>query len=354
MENKQKQFKEDLLREHNRKLENSAQENKDLSIKLTSLTTTLEKTQTENVNLLNQQKEAEKNRDLEVAKKVSEAMKSKVQVEIRKDIEEDTMKRVRAEEAERYSRDLSIQATENKQLKKQIADLQRYGSSHSQQVQGQSQSWVGDCLKKEFLDDQLEEFKRGMNGPDFLQTIVVNNRPISKIVWDAKDTKSFENKWIHKIKRECETFKASDAVICTTALPPSITEKNEKWGVVEGVYVIHPELLIYTTYTLRLMSKEVNRYRILKENQASQADKVYSYFTSDDFKHRIMGIAEFYKRNQEILHKETYFLNSMSKKEKLNEDLYASLLSLRGDFEGISAGNQIKAIDGLDTALLLK
>ena len=68
-----------------------------------------------------------------------------------------------------------------------------------------------------------------------------------------------------------------------------------------------------------------------------------------------MGIAEFYKRNQEILHKEkTYFLNSMSKKEKLNEDLYASLLSLRGDFEGISAGNQIKAIDGLDTALLLK
>ena len=68
VKNEKKQFKEDLLREHNRKLENSAQENKDLSTKLTSLTTILEKTQSEKVNLLNQQKEAEKNRELEVAK----------------------------------------------------------------------------------------------------------------------------------------------------------------------------------------------------------------------------------------------------------------------------------------------
>ena len=34
MKNEQKQFKEDFLREHNMKLENSAQENKDLSSKL--------------------------------------------------------------------------------------------------------------------------------------------------------------------------------------------------------------------------------------------------------------------------------------------------------------------------------
>ncbi len=309
----------------------------------------------EQANLVIENKELKESRDSEIKKRVSEEVKIQIP-EIRKEIEMEAEKKVQQAEGAKYSREMSIKDEKIRQLENQIAGIQRYGPSTSQQVQGQSfQSWVTNELKKLFETDQIKSFGRAEKGPDVLQTIMVSNMPVGRIVWEAKDTKEFNSEWIEKVKREREEFNATAAIICSSALPKEIRDTGRMFGRIKDVTIIHPDILCSTAFFVRKAISDISRNNALKENQVSQEGKVYSYVSSDHFKNRMMGIAEVWISQDANLRKDrNTFENQFAKRQRDNAKLYSCMLGIRNDFEGISLNSQIKAIDGLDATLQLK
>ena len=75
---------------------------------------------------------------------------------------------------------------------------------------------------------------KGKRGADLVQK--VRNyamRECGAIVWELKNTKTFQTGWLDKVKADQRAIGANLAVIVSTVLPPNITE----FGRIDGVWV---------------------------------------------------------------------------------------------------------------------
>ena len=118
----------------------------------------------------------------------------------------------------------------------------------AQQAEQQSMQVQGDAAEADlklklltaFPTDQIDDITTGTLGADLRQVVRFGTAPVGVILWESKQTKSFNEQWLSKLKRDQAEGKADIAVLVTAALPKEITTFTER----SGIWISSPEYAV--------------------------------------------------------------------------------------------------------------
>ncbi|MHC2390881.1 hypothetical protein ACVMFA_009476 [Bradyrhizobium liaoningense] len=219
-------------------------------------------------------------------------------------------------------------------LGRTVEELKRKLEQGSQQTQGEAfELELENLLRGKFPLDLVEPVAKGEIGGDIIQT--VNGQIGSSagvILWELKNTKSWSDGWLPKLRDNKRAAKADVALIVSSALPKGV----ETFDLIDGVYVAHPRCALPVALTLRQGLLEVTGARTTQAGQQSKAEQVYQYLTGARFKQRIEAIVERFKDMRDDIDKERKFMmKAWAKREAQVNVMIESTVGMVGDLHGI-------------------
>lgn len=272
-------------------------------------------------------------------------------------------KRVQASQAELVAKARQVTADELKSqvlqkdtqielLGRTVEELKRKLEQGSQQTQGEAfELELENLLRGKFPLDLIEPVAKGETGGDIVQT--VNGQlgaQAGVILWELKNTKSWSDTWLPKLRDNKRAAKADVALIVSTALPKGV----ETFDLVDGVYVAHPRCAVPVALTLRQGLLEIANARTALAGQQSKAEQVYNYLTGSRFKQRIEAIVERFKDMRDDIDKERKFMvKAWAKREAQVSAMIELTVGMVGDLHGIM-GQAMPTISAIDEPPMLE
>jgi hypothetical protein len=235
-------------------------------------------------------------------------------------------------------------------MQKQIEELKRRAEQGSQQLQGEVQELeIEALLGATFPRDTIQPVPKGEHGGDLLQIVI---SPLGQccgtILWESKRTKNWSDSWLTKLREDQRAAKAELSVIVSQVLPKGV----EAFEFVDGVWVVHPKVVLPVAVVLRQMLIEVASARQATEGQQTKMEMIYEYLTGPKFRHRVEAIVEAFSTMREDLDKEKKAITKQwAKREEQIERVMQATVGMYGDLQGI-AGKSLKEIEGLELTAL--
>ena len=292
----------------------------------------LKDVEAEIIELRRKTRESEENAELNIQKKIHEALESE-------------SKRL-VDQANQKSQ------FEIKTLKKQLADqinltkeMQRKQEQGSVQLQGEAgELIIEEWLKDRFKLDDVTEIKKGENGADCLQTINTREKlNCGTIYYESKRTKTFQNSWIDKFKNDIRE-KGADVGVLVTKTMPSGSDKIRK---INGVIVCGFNEFKVIAPVLRDSLLQLNSVQSTEVNKADKMALLYCFLTSNEFKLHVEGVVEGITQMQEEMIREKNTHKKLWKqREKQLEKVVDNTIGIYGAIKGI-AGKSIPEIETL-------
>ena len=235
-------------------------------------------------------------------------------------------------------------------LRKEIADLQRKGSSGSQQLAGDVLELdLMEVLQQAFPNDRFERVTKGQNGADLIHTVhSISGARCGTILWESKRTKSWQQPWLAKLREDQRAAKADIAALATETLPAGVStfaELNEVW--VTSLATVVP-----VAAALRHGLIDVATARRAGALAESTKDQVFQYLTAAPFRQRLTRIVEGYEEMRADLERERKALTTLwNKREKQLDRVLGGVTGLYGDLQGI-VGSTLPTLDKLELPAL--
>jgi hypothetical protein len=259
----------------------------------------LKSAQIENERLKRQIESQKQDFELEYEKKLSLKLKEETEV-------------IGKKEAERHESQIL-------ELKKQLEDqrtlaeeMKRKAEQGSQQRQGEVQElMIEEFLRSTFPTDEVEEIGKGKSGADVKHT--VQNRlgmASGIIIYESKNTKSFDSAWIEKLKSDAEQEKADVAVLVTKTMPKNM----EYLGLMNGVWVCSVQELKGLATTLRESLIRLGDVRMAQTNKGEKMQMLYDYLTDGKFVEQIKRVVSGFNTLREGYQKEKEAMQKIWKK----------------------------------------
>lgn len=324
----EKQFNDQLAAER-RQAEKKAKES--LAVEIASLRQqvaekdeAIEEARKHELDLRKQQRELEKKEkmlELEVARKIDEE---------RRRVEEEVAARI-AEENRAKDLEKEKQLSD---LRKQIEDLKRKAEQGSQQTQGEAiEIELEDILRVNFPYDQIEPVGKGIKGADILQRVYTSTGQFcGTIIWESKNTKSWSDGWIEKLKDDQRTAKAEIAAIATITLPKDVSH----FAFIEGVWVTDFSTVIGVASALRANLSQVAITKLAAEGKSDKMEMLYGYLSGTEFKQRVEAIVESFVAMKDDLEREKRAMESVwAKRDKQIQKVIHNVSGMYGDMQGI-------------------
>lgn len=297
-------------------------------------------------------------RNKELYKKLEKMMEEQRLLKREKDEVKLEMQKKLAEEEERIREDAAKKATEEQhtkvaELQKQLLDaskanddLKRKLEQGSQQAQGEVfELEFEELLQRQYPNDKILPVGKGIKGGDVIQEVWDSRGNfVGKILWELKNTKTWSEPWIDKLKGDKRMVNAEEAVIISQILPNSIKYA----GFRDGVWVTERTFCIPLCDTLRAKIIQLYYVRNSVQLKDERMEILYNYLTGSEFRHRVEAIIEAFTNMQEEIEKEKrYFSNKWARDEKNIRMVIDSTYGMHGDLKGIigSALTQVKGID---------
>ncbi len=276
---------------------------------------------------------------------IESKVKADIAIEFNKQLEEEKQK---AQKAAQEMSELKLKAKEEQlqQVKNQLEDAQRKAQQGSQQIQGEAQEHsIEDYLEFLFKYDNIQEIKKGAFGADCIQTI---NTPdfqnCGKICYESKNTKTFGNDWIAKLKHDMLDAGADIGVLVTATYPKGM----DRMGFIDGIWVCSYEEFKGSAALLRQRVIEVYIAAKSQENKADKMSLLYSYFTSQEFSLQLKSIVEGFVAMQEELNKQKRsIMASWRRQQKHIDTVLLNTTNMYGSIKGI-AGNALENVHALE------
>lgn len=281
-----------------------------------------------------------------------------------KDEAELSMRKKLAEEEGKIREDASKKAEEEqhskiaqkeKQLQdtlKELDDVKRKLTQGSQQSQGEVfELEFEDFLSHQYPNDKILPVEKGIKGADVVQEVWDRNGVYAgKILWELKNTKTWSEPWIAKLKDDKRTINADEAIIITEVMPENMSFA----GFRNGVWVTKRSYVVPLTDSLRVKLIELMRMKSSLKGKDMKMEALYAYLTGTEFKNRLEAIVEAFGNMQiEIEKEKRYFANKWARDEKNIRQVIDSTYGMHGDFKGILSA-AVPQIVGLDGALELQ
>jgi hypothetical protein len=317
-------------------LDQKTRELSDLQVLLQQRDAKLAEAQQAQVDLIRKQRElddAKRELNLTVEKRVQEGLVA-TREQAKKEAEEGLKLKVLEKEQTIAS------------MQKQIEELKRKAEQGSQQLQGEVQELeIEALLAATFPRDTIQPVPKGEYGGDLLQIVI---GPLGQscgiILWESKRTKNWSDSWLAKLREDQRAAKAEVAVIVSQVLPKGV----ETFELMDGIWVVHPKVMLPVAVTLRQMLIEVASARQASEGQQTKMEMIYDYLTGPRFRHRVEAIVEAFSTMREDLDKEKKAITKQwAKPEEQIERVMQATVGMYGDLQGI-AGKSLKEIEGLE------
>src|SRR5215203_729920 len=300
-------------------------------------------------------------KELEFLKKEQEIKNREQELEIviqKKLLQERTIlsQQIRKEEETRISLKETEYQLKLKELEKQLDDqrklaeeMKRKAEQGSMQLQGEAQELLlEEILRDHFPYDIISEVGKGVEGADCMQT--VHNKvgtECGRIIFESKQTKSFQNSWIEKLKNDMRNKQADVAILVTRAYPKEMKCFGER----DGVWICSFSEVIALTTALRHTILRIAETKKAEENKGEKMQMLYSYLTGTEFRQQIETIAEGFLSLKNSITKEKMQMEKIWKeREKQLEKVLISTSGLYGSIKGI-AGSSIGNIPMLDDGI---
>lgn len=260
-------------------------------------------------------------------------------------------KRIRAEAVKKASDDFNTKIREHeetiKRLREQLVEAKQVAEQGSQQLQGEILELdVEEALRSGFPFDTVEEVKKGERGSDIRQT--VNEQfymNCGLILWECKNTKTYQASWLGKLKDELATEKAQIGVI---VFNPTDGEGDDFKQLADNIWLVKPRYVIMLATLLREAIVKVFAAHRASEGKDVKVELIYKYLTGGEFGNRIRYVLESYDEMAKQLDIEKKQAQKRwAVQEKTLQKVTSSLYGISGDLQGI-AGKEIIALPAIE------
>lgn len=179
----------------------------------------------------------------------------------------------------------------------------------------------------------IETNTKGKAGADVLHKVYSpQGRPSGLIIWETKNTQTWSNGWLEKLRQDQRREKADFAVLVSKTLPKDV----RNFGFVEGIWITEFPYSLGLGTALRMHLIQVYALKQSSEGKFEKMEILHKYLTSTEFKHHIEAIVESFRFMQEDLNKER---NSMQKlwarREKQIQLVVQNISGMYGEMQGI-------------------
>lgn len=266
--------------------------------------------------------------------------------------EEDKIALVERKKAEEENRSKVMELQKQlSDVSKANDDLRRKINQGSQQTQGEAfEIEFEKMLRQEFPNDLISEVAKGTKGGDIMQEVMDRNgNNCGKILWEMKNTKTWSELWVDKLKADQRSAVADYAVLISEALPQNIDSAR----FYKNIWVTKQSFVIGLACALRLNLIQISMAKRASEGKNGKSDLLFSYLSGTEFRLRVEAIIDAFTNMQVEIEKEKrYFSNKWARDEKNIRHVIDSTYGMHGDLKGI-VGNSLPQIKGLEDQLNL-
>jgi len=281
---------------------------------------------------LRELEEAKKNQDLEYQRRLDAERK-----------------KIEAQASEEASRREAQWKTQIESAQREAADLKRKLEQGSQQLQGEAlELSLEALLKSAFPLDEILPVPKGVIGADLIQRVRSPTGLLcGTILWEAKQTKSWQPAWLRKLKDEQQEIGAEFAVIVTAAMP---REAREPFLRDADVWVTRYDAARPLAELLRCALLELAKQRQANLGRSEKMELLYNYICSPQFASRLKSLYDgFVAMREELEAEKAAFARIWKKREAQLTRMQDGLMSVVGDLQGIGE----EALPALDTVAAL-
>jgi hypothetical protein len=219
------------------------------------------------------------------------------------------------------------------ELKRKIDDLQRRANQGSQQSQGEVlEEDLEQQLRLTFPHDEIVAVAKGQNGADVRQVVRDSGRECGIILWETKNTRSWKEPWIGKIKNDALNGKAHLAVILSTTLP----KDTKNFGQIDGVWVTNNSCHLSLAVALRsqLISCAALQAATVGKNQKMEV--LFNYLRGPEFSRRVEAIVSTIGIMKGQVDREKKAFKIWAEREKQISTVTGNLAGMYGDLQGLT------------------
>lgn len=266
-------------------------------------------------------KEKDENRALESEKKLNEE-REKIQIEAQK----------KAEEGQ-YTKLLE----KDKQLQdalKEAEEMKRKLQQGSQQTQGEAfELEFEESLAHRYGHDKITPVAKGVKGGDIVQEVYDSyGNYAGKILWELKNTKTWSELWVDKLKGDKRAISADDAVLISEVLPNDLKIA----GFRNQIWVTSRQFVIPLADALRAKLIHLQMVRKSAEGKDQKVEMLYQYLTGPSFLNRMEAIIDAFTNMQKEVEKEKrYFASKWARDEKSIRMVLDNTFGMHGDLKSL-------------------
>lgn len=288
-------------------------------------------------------------RELRLSKREKDEAKLEAQKQLEKEAE-----KIRLEEKEKAQDAQRLKILEKeKQLQdalKTNEEMRRKLEQGSQQLQGEVfELQFEEMLRREFPHDAVKPIEKGIKGGDVIQEVVDRNgNYCGKILWELKNTKTWSEGWIDKLKANQREITADFAVIVSGVVPESVVSAKYY----KGVWISKYNFVIGLACSLRINLIQLTMAKRALNGKKEKTDILYDYLTGTEFRLRVEAIIEAFSNMQNEIEKEKrYFSNKWARDEKNIRQVIDNTYGMHGDLKSIM-GAALPQVKGIESAVL--
>ena len=205
------------------------------------------------------------------------------------------------------------------------------------------------ALRAKFPRDLIEPVPKGEFGGDVLQRVIgPPGQGCGTILWEAKRTKNWTDRWLGKLREDQRAAKADIALIVSNALPKGLQTFDQ----IDGVWVTELRCAVPVAIALRQSLIEIAAVRQASVGQHTKMEIMYQYLTGPRFRQRLEAIVEKFSDMQDDLDRERKAMTRLwAKREEQIRGVIEATAGMYGDLQGI-AGKALMEIDGIALPLI--
>lgn len=287
----------------------------------------------------NELKEKDRARELELQKKLAEEAE-KIRTKALEDADKESKLKL-------LEKDKQLQDT-----LKELEDAKRKLTQGSQQAQGEIfELEFESLLARQYPNDKISPVGKGVKGGDIIQEVWDRNGNYAgKILWELKNTKTWSEPWIDKLKGDKRAINADEAILISEILPTDL----KRAGYRNGVWVTERQFVVPMADMMRAKLIQLYSAKKAAEGKDTKMEILYRYLSGTEFKNRVEAIVEAFTAMQEEIEKEKrYFSNKWARDEKHIRMVIDSTYGMHGDLKGIMQG-MLPQIAGLEEGTIVE
>jgi hypothetical protein len=219
-------------------------------------------------------------------------------------------------------------------LNRLVDEMKRKGQQSSMERQGEVfEDDLLEVLTRQFKDDELEPVPKGEMGADVIHTVYSPTRQKSGVIlWEAKNTQNWAEKWVEKLKEDQRAAGADIAVLISKALPKDF----ENFGEYKGIWLTCHASAIGLATALRQQLIEVNFANQALIGKDDKMEAMYSYLSSPSFRQKVETIVETFTQMHTQLQKEKTAMKAIwDMREMQIQRVIDSTTRMYGEMKGI-------------------